>query len=407
MSDLKIFAKTLEESALLQIEEISRQEIFKNTKIRIMPDAHAGKGCVIGFTAQTCEGAIPNLVGVDIACGMLVVPMGHETNYDFDTFLPLVDDIIRKYVPSGRNVHENLISNADTRYIESTLLNLHCLKDLTGFDRIMRSLGTLGGGNHFIEIDRDMGGYLYLIIHTGSRNLGKQVAEIYQWYAELEYKKEIRKTRESFIKNLKEAGKHKEIEEKLQEFNKKMRETETPKDLLPLKGVYYYQYLNDMEICGIYADFNRLMIAKAILQNLNPDLRFDLSHTCTVLHNYIDSTGMIRKGAISAKCGEAVLIPINMKDGCIFGIGKENSDWNFSAPHGAGRLMSRAKAREELSVGEFQNSMKGIYSTSIGQSTLDESPMAYKPMQEILDAIQDTVDVKGILKPIYNFKATQ
>lgn len=402
MSNLKIFASNIEEKALEQIHELLNQVAFADCKIRIMPDVHAGKGCVIGFTADLGDKVIPNIVGVDIGCGMLTVELG---NIEFD--LERLDEIIREFVPSGFNVHKE----RKLRYPK--LQELKCYRSLKDTKRLERSIGTLGGGNHFIEIDIDNDGNKYLIIHTGSRNLGKQVAEYYQDLANqlCNYdKKNLDKKRASIIKKLKEQGKKNEIERALRELSNEHRASRNniPKDLAYLEGIYREEYLHDMRICQEFAILNRENIAKAILFNYSTDELIPEYNSFETIHNYVDlDSNIVRKGAISAKKGELLLIPINMRDGCILGIGKGNDDWNQSAPHGAGRLMSRSQARKVVKLEEFQESMKDIYSTSVGLATLDEAPMAYKPIEAILSQIGDTVEVIRILKPIYNFKANQ
>lgn len=424
--DLKIFTKNIEEQAINQINELLKQEAFKNSKVRIMPDVHAGKGCVIGFTGNLGEKVIPNIVGVDIGCGMLCVELG---NIDLD--LERLDKIIREYVPSGMNVHEN------QRYKFLELEQLYCYKLLKNKDNwLEKSMGTLGGGNHFIEIDVDEDDNKYLVIHTGSRNLGKQVAEIYQEKAikYCSYEKEMNLERQNIIKEYKEQHKEKEIQEKLIEISKKYEgKTKLPKDLCYLEGQLREDYLHDMKLCQEFAKDNRLCIAKQILCNYfqlpyyegykSVRLREKTMSTCDwytqdmierdfwyfeTIHNYISfEDNIVRKGAISAKKGEKVLIPMNMRDGCIIGIGKGNDDWNQSAPHGAGRIMSRMKAKETFNLDEYKESMKGIYTTSINEDTIDEAPFVYKPMQEIIDNISETVEIVKIIKPIYNFKANE
>ena len=396
MKDLKIFTKNIEQEAIDQINELLEQEAFKDSKVRIMPDVHAGKGCVIGFTGDLGDKVIPNIVGVDIGCGMLCVELGN-----IDLNLERLDKIIRRYVPSGMNVHELPIQLSDVYLNE-----LYCFKELKNKDNwLEKSLGTLGGGNHFIEIDVDEDNNKYLVIHTGSRNLGKQVAEIYQNKAidYCSYKKEMQEEKQKVIKEYKEQGKQREIQNKLIEINKKYEgKTKLPKDLCYLEGDLRKQYLHDMKICQAFATHNRKYIASIILEHMNL-IEKDNFQT---IHNYISfEDNIVRKGAISAKKGERVLIPMNMRDGCIIGIGKGNDDWNQSAPHGAGRIMSRAKARETFNLDEYKESMNGIYTTSVNEETIDEAPMVYKPMQEIIDCIGDTVEIEKIIKPIYNFKA--
>ena len=398
--NLKIFAKNIEQEAINQINELLEQEAFNSSKVRIMPDVHAGKGCVVGFTGNLKDKVIPNIVGVDIGCGMLCVELG---NVDFD--LKRLDKIIKQYVPSGMNVHEE----KQTDHLG--LKRLHCFKELNNKDDwLERSLGTLGGGNHFIEVDVDENGNKYLVIHTGSRNLGKQVAEIYQNKAidYCSYKKEMQEEKQQIIKEYKKQGKQKEIQNKLIEINKKYEgKTKLPKD-----------YLHDMNICQEFATFNRYVIASTIISNLfesdytlvdSKKMKAEGTMFCfETIHNYISfEDNIVRKGAISARAGEIVLIPMNMRDGCIIGIGKGNDDWNRSAPHGAGRLMSRAKAKEIINLVEYKESMKGIYTTSVNEKTIDEAPMVYKPMQEIIDCIGETIEIEKIIKPIYNYKANE
>lgn len=396
MKNLKIFTKNIEQEAINQINELLEQEAFKDSKVRIMPDVHAGKGCVIGFTGDLGDKVIPNIVGVDIGCGMLCVELGN-----IDLNLERLDKIVRRYVPSGMNVHELPIQLSDVYLNE-----LYCFKELKNKDNwLEKSLGTLGGGNHFIEVDVDEDNNKYLVIHTGSRNLGKQVAEIYQNKAidYCSYKKEMQEEKQKVIKEYKEQGKQREIQNKLIEINKKYEgKTKLPKDLCYLEGDLRKQYLHDMKICQAFAIHNRKYIASIILEHMNL-IEKDNFQT---IHNYISfEDNIVRKGAISAKKGERILIPMNMRDGCIIGIGKGNDDWNQSAPHGAGRIMSRAKARETFNLDEYKESMNGIYTTSVNEETIDEAPMVYKPMQDIIDCIGDTVEIEKIIKPIYNFKA--
>lgn len=402
MKNLKIFTKNIDEEALKQINELLDQDAFKDSKVRIMPDVHAGKGCVIGFTGNLGNKVIPNIVGVDIGCGMLCIELG---NIELD--LEKIDNIIRKYVPSGRNVHEK----TQSKFVD--LEKLHCLKELkNNNDFLERSLGTLGSGNHFIEIDKDEDNNKYLVIHTGSRNLGKQVASIYQEKAikYCSYKKEMQEEKEKIKLEYKKQGRKSEITAALIDVEKKYEgKTKLPIDLCYLEGENREKYLHDMKICQEFARNNRLCIAKQILFNYfnidNLDNNFKYFET---IHNYISfEDNIIRKGAIAARSNERVLIPMNMRDGCIIGIGKGNDDWNKSAPHGAGRIVSRNKAKEVVKINEYRKSMNGIYTTSVNKDTIDEAPMVYKPMQEIVDCIKDTVEIEKIIKPIYNFKASE
>lgn len=402
MSNLKIFTDNIEPEALNQVYTLIKQPAFAECKVRIMPDVHAGAGCVIGFTADLGEKVIPNIVGVDIGCGMLTVELG---NIDLD--LATVDQIIRAKVPSGRNVHEGRPFPFDR------LKELRCYRELKDTKRLERSIGTLGGGNHFIEVDVDEDGVKYLIIHTGSRNLGKQVAEYYQNLAVeiMQGKDELYTKQEQLIAEYKAQGRRKEIQKAIKELHRKFNPNplNIPKDLCYLTGKYREDYLHDMEICQHFASLNRYEIANAIVSDLfGADIAYWKLPMFETIHNYIEfGTNMVRKGAISAKAGEPLLIPINMRDGCILGKGKGNDDWNCSAPHGAGRIMSRSKAKEVVSLKEFEDSMQGIFTTSVGQSTIDEAPMVYKPMAEIVENIADTVEIVKIIKPIYNFKASE
>ena len=393
--DLKIFTDNIEDKAKEQINELLQQEPFKDCKVRIMPDVHAGKGCVIGFTANLGDKVIPNLVGVDIGCGMLCVNLGKE-KIDLERF----DNVVKQSIPSGRNIREHKIDELDD------ILNLFCYRELKEQRKFNRALGTLGGGNHFIELDKDDEGNVYLVIHTGSRNLGKQVAEYYQSLAiELcSGKEKMLEEKERIIKEYKEQGRKEEIQGAIKELYQRYKDNtpNLPKDLCYLTGKYRDMYLHDMEICQRYASLNRKNIALEILRKyvILAEEQFE------TIHNYINfEDNIIRKGSIRANKGEKVIIPINMRDGSIIAIGKGNEDWNNSAPHGAGRIMSRLKAKELINLDDFKKSMEGVYSTSVTENTLDEAPFVYKPMQEIIDNIKDTVDIVKIIKPIYNFKA--
>lgn len=397
--NLKIFTDNIEQEAVNQIDLLLEQEAFKDSKIRIMPDVHAGKGCVIGFTGDLGDKVIPNIVGVDIGCGMLCVGLG---NIDLD--LEELDKVIRESVPAGMNVHN------DIPIPTFFLGHLKCYKELNNKNNwLEKSMGTLGGGNHFIEVDVDEDNHKYLVIHTGSRNLGKQVAEIYQEKAikYCSYEEEMKAEKQNIIKEYKEQHREKEIQDKLIEISKKYEgKTKLPKDLCYLEGQLRKDYLHDMEICQQFATINRETIAGEIIAIMGLVLCVEsYFHT---IHNYISfEDNIVRKGAISAKKDEMVLIPMNMRDGCIIGIGKGNEDWNCSAPHGAGRIMSRMKAKATFNLDEYKESMKNIYTTSVNEDTIDEAPFVYKPMQEIIDSIGDTVDIIKIIKPIYNFKASE
>lgn len=406
MKDLKIFTDNIEQEAVDQINLLLEQESFKNCKVRIMPDVHAGKGCVIGFTADLGDKVIPNIVGVDIGCGMLCVELGN-----IDLELELLDKVINENIPAGKNIREQKLIDF------SPINDLYCLRELRETRKFNRAIGTLGGGNHFIEVDVDEEGNKYLVIHTGSRNLGKQVADYYQNLAiELcSGKEEMFKRKEEIINTYKEQGKKSEIQKALKELEKeyKQNKPELPNELCYLTGKYREKYLHDMKICQEYASLNRLQIAKEILMNyfqltFVPEIEYPpvMNDIFETIHNYISfEDNIVRKGAIRANKGERVIIPINMRDGSIIAVGKGNEDWNNSAPHGAGRLMSRHKAKEMFKLEEFKKAMADIYSTSILEETIDEAPFVYKPMQEIIDNIKDTVEIEKIIKPIYNFKA--
>ena len=394
MADLKIFTENIEETARKQINTLLEQSAFKDCKIRIMPDVHAGSGCVIGFTGNLGDKVIPNIVGVDIGCGMQTVELG-DINIDFEK----LDKVIHDNVPSGFNVHENPV-------VEFPKLNeLYCYDELRNKERIVCSIGTLGGGNHFIEVDIDEDNNKYLIIHSGSRNLGKQVANIYQELAIKTIRNvNISQKQNKIIEEYKANGREKEISTAIKQLKREYKDYyDIPKELCYLENENREKYLHDMKICQEFAVMNRTWISNIILSamGLNEVDRFE------TIHNYIDhDNNIVRKGAVSAYKGERLIIPINMRDGCIIGIGKGNQDWNYSAPHGAGRVMSRMEAKRSVSMDDFEKSMKGIYTTSVNQSTIDESPMAYKPMQEIIDCIGDTVEIERIIKPVYNFKAS-
>ena len=388
------YATIIEEEAIEQIRRMCDHDFTEGSKIRIMPDVHAGKGCTIG-TTMTVEGkAVPNIVGVDIGCGMYTVNLG-KADIDLEKF-----DEAAHFIPSGMNVWEGRQERFD-------LTALRCFRELKETKWLERSLGTLGGGNHFIEIDRAADGTNYLVIHSGSRNLGKQVAELYQKLAvnlSRGYGDYLDK-RDEIIRTYKEQGRRSEIQAALKELHWQVYESETPipEDLCYLSGKYLEDYLFDVVICQSFARRNREKMAEILLEHSGIS-GGEAFHT---IHNYIDTDEMIlRKGAIAARAGEKLLIPINMRDGSVLATGKGNPEWNYSAPHGAGRLMSRSKAKNTLSMEEYQAEMKGIYTTSVNEKTLDEAPMAYKSLEDIIDVIRETVDVIDVMKPIYNFKAS-
>lgn len=386
------YASVIEEEAIEQIRRMCDYEFTAGSRIRIMPDVHAGKGCTIGTTMTVTDKAVPNIVGVDIGCGMYTVKLG-KTDIDFAKF-----DEAAHFIPSGMNVWEGRQEHFD-------LEQLRCYRDLNDTKRLERSLGTLGGGNHFIEIDESADGEKYLVIHSGSRNLGKQVAELYQKLAvELSKgKEEYFKKRDEVIRALKEQGRKKEIQAALKQIKWERKESMIPEDLCFLYGSYLEDYLHDVEVCQRFARRNREKMAEILLERTGIAAG-EAFHT---IHNYIDTEEMIlRKGAIAAHAGEKVLIPINMRDGSVLAVGKGNAEWNYSAPHGAGRIMSRKAAKDRLSLEEYRETMKGIYTTSVNEATLDEAPMAYKSLDDIIDVIRDSVDIIDVMKPVYNFKAS-
>ena len=387
------YVKVIEDEAVAQIRRMCDYEFTEGASIRIMPDVHWGKGCTIGTTMTVRDKVVPNLVGVDIGCGMYTVDLGKE-EIDLARF-----DEAAHYVPSGRNLW-------DGRQEKFDILGLRCYRALKDTKRIARSLGTLGGGNHFIEIDRSADGTNYLVIHTGSRTLGKQVAEYYQNIAiDLSHgKDELFRARDELIRRYKAEGRRSELQEALKDLNRafQAKAAEIPADLAFLFGSYLEDYLHDIEICQDFARRNREVLARVLLERTGLTAG-DAFHT---IHNYIDTEERIlRKGAIAAHAGERVLIPINMRDGSILAVGRGEPDWNYSAPHGAGRLMSRTAAKENLSMEEFRETMADVYTTAVNENTLDEAPMAYKSLADIIDVIEDAVDVIEVLKPIYNFKA--
>ncbi len=470
------YGSIIEDEAIEQIQRMCNQGFAEGSNIRIMPDVHVGKGCTIGTTMTVKDKAVPNLVGVDIGCGMYTVNLGNQ-EIDLGKF-----DEACHYIPSGKKAW-------DGRQERFDLTELRSFRSLKRSKWIEKSLGTLGGGNHFIEIDQTSDGTKYLVIHTGSRNLGKQVAEIYQQLAiELHQgKEEYFNKKDALIAEYKAAGRRKEIQQALKELHWKNKPLLIPEDLCYVYGTYFNDYLYDVSICQKFASRNRELIAEILLDRCGltgmdafhtvhnygtyfNDYLYDVSicqkfasrnreliaeilldrcgltgmdafHT---VHNYIDVDEMIlRKGAIAAHSGERVLIPINMRDGSILALGKGNPEWNYSAPHGAGRLMSRSKAKETLSMDAYKEAMKGIYTTSVNESTLDESPFAYKSLKDTLsmdaykeamkgiyttsvnestldespfaykslkdmiDVIKDSVDIIDVMKPIYNFKASE
>lgn len=385
----KVFTDNIEQAAISQILNLLNQEFVCGSQIRIMPDTHAGAGCTIGTTMTLKDKAVPNLVGVDIGCGMETVLLK-----DSHVELQKLDTIIHKYIPAGFDVRDNPHSYMN----EIDLTQMRCAGHVN-LNRAELSMGTLGGGNHFIELDRDDNGRFYLVVHSGSRNLGKQVAEYYQKAAAKDLEKH-RNDSSRLIAELKAQGRETEIETEL----RKLKFMKLDKNLAFVEGQMFDDYIHDMKITQQYAMLNR----KAIVKEIVKQMKFKVEDSFTTIHNFIETDSMIlRKGAISAKAGEQVLIPMNMRDGSLICIGKGNPDWNQSAPHGAGRLMSRSAAKESITLSQFKESMEGIYSSTITKSTIDESPFAYKPMDEIIANIADTVEIVKIIKPVYNFKAAE
>lgn len=388
------YAKIVEDGAVEQIRRMCDYALTGGSRIRIMPDVHAGKGCTIGTTMTVADKACPNIVGVDIGCGMYTVKLA-DTELDFEK----IDEACH-YIPSGMNVWEGRLERFD-------LTGLRCYRSLRDTKRLERSLGTLGGGNHFIEIDKASDGTYYLVIHSGSRNLGKQVAEIYQRLAvDLHMGKEdYFRQRDEIIRTYKTEGRRADIQDALKELQRtyETQNLVVPEDICWLYGTFLEDYLHDVEICQSFAKRSRERMAEVFLERTGMT-GADAFHT---IHNYIDTDEMIlRKGAIAAHEGEKVLIPINMRDGSVIAVGKGNPEWNYSAPHGAGRIMSRSKAKEALDMEAYREAMEGIYTTSVNEKTLDEAPMAYKSLDDIIDVIRESVDVIDIMKPVYNFKAS-
>lgn len=393
----KVYTNKCDDVCRTQIKELLDQEPFRDAKVRIMPDCHAGKSCVIGFTADLGDKIIPNIVGVDIGCGMLTISLG-KGDIDYGR----LDMVIRKFVPSGREVNSSRL----VHYTD--LQEMICYRELADTRKIERAIGSLGGGNHFIEVDMDTEGNHYLVIHTGSRQLGTQVCNIYQKIAVGLHtgKEELWNKEEHIKKEYKEAGKRADINEAIMELHRNFHQipSDLPYDLCYLYGRYCQDYLHDMKVCQEYADVNRHMIASQIIENYG----FSVTDEFSTVHNYIDhESNIVRKGAVSAREGERLVIPINMRDGALLCIGKGNEDWNYSAPHGAGRRYSRTEAFNKFSVEEYEETMRnaGIYTTCVNHSTLDECPFAYKGMEDIVENITPTAEIVKIIKPVYNFKA--
>lgn len=385
----KVFTDNVESGACEQIRQLCDQKFCEKSVIRIMPDVHAGAGCTIGTTMTVRNTVVPNLVGVDIGCGMETIKTAAK-----DIDLEKLDRIIYQNIPSGFDIRSKIHSYSQNVRLE----DLRCKKHMD-IKRALLSVGTLGGGNHFIEAARDEEGFIYIIVHSGSRHLGKEAAEYYQKKAYDELV-DINGARREIAQRLKKEGRFEEIEDAVKEA----APPKIIKSLAYLKGGSFDDYINDMKIIQAFADYNRRAMADIIVELM----KLPVADRFTTTHNYIDTDSMIlRKGAISARANERVLIPMNMRDGSLICIGKGNPDWNFSAPHGAGRIMSRTAAKSRISLDEFKRSMKGIFTTTANKATLDEAPMAYKPMEEIVANIKDTVDIAMIIKPVYNFKAAE
>ena len=411
--NVKIFTDNVEDTALDQIKQLLSIDVFSDKKIRIMPDVHAGAGCVIGFTGNLGDKVIPNIVGVDIGCGIRILKLGKIDDIDFHAF----NEHINNSVPSGMWIREEkrgfkpLVNEEMDIYREAKeLLNsLYCYRELKNQDRIKKAIGSLGGGNHFIELDKDDVGNVYLVIHTGSRNLGKQVAEIYQSKAIKHMTAGADKLEESIkrtIEEYKAADRRQELQGVIKKMRKRHSEAEPsiPKDLCYVEGETREQYLHDMRLCQKWAVLNRKLISLLLLKFF-PEVK--VKEEFESIHNYISDDNMIRKGSISADKGEKCIIPLNMRDGSLICIGKGNEEWNKSAPHGAGRVLSRTQAYEKITMEDFEKSISGIYSESVNEFTRDESPMVYKPADEIIANIGDTVDIETIIRPIFNFKASK
>lgn len=389
-TNAKIFAQTALQTAVDQIQELTDQAFMAGTKVRIMPDYHAGKGCVIGTTIQLQDRVVPNLVGIDVGCGVFVAQLD-VTTVDFAQ----LDAIIRTYVPSGQDIHKEVSPSRHFVEFEGKQFRLSGLKD----DYTNLSLGTLGGGNHFIELAKDEDDQHYLLIHTGSRYVGAKVAN---WHQKRAYENLRREDLTEKIEAMKQQGRQQEIQSMIQAY--KEQTPFVPKDLSYLEGEAFHDYIHDMKIAQQFARMNRWTIAETIAKQMD----WHFTDTFDTIHNYIDTETMtLRKGAVRANKDEKLVIPMNMRDGSLICIGKGNAEWNYSAPHGAGRMFSRRAAKKALNMADFKDTMQGIWTTSVNEETLDEAPMAYKPMTEITSAIGETVDIVKVIKPVYNFKASE
>lgn len=387
----KIFTDVVDQASIAQVIELCNQEFTAGSRIRLMPDVHAGAGCTVGTTMTITDRVVPNLVGVDIGCGMETARL-REDHLE----LQKLDKLIREKIPSGFAVR-----SAVHRYADQIDLEELCCYRHVQMLRAEKSIGTLGGGNHFIEVDRDEEGQLYVVIHSGSRRLGLEVAKYYQEEGYKVLNQTDQASLDRLIAEMRAAGRQKDIQKELKR-RKSQKLTRIPRPLAYVAGALFDQYIHDMKLVQHFARLNR----QAMLDEIVKGMKLHVEEQFTTIHNYIDTDAMIlRKGAVSAKAGEQLLIPINMRDGSLLCVGKGNEDWNCSAPHGAGRLMSRGEAKQSFTVSEFKKQMEGIYSTSVGRSTLDECPMAYKGMADILDNIGPTAEVVKVIRPIYNFKA--
>lgn len=389
----KVFTETIEEVAIAQIKQLCDMMYTEESKIRIMPDVHAGAGCTIGTTMTITDKVVPNLVGVDIGCGMETLRVENK-----HIELEKLDKLIYAKIPSGMNIRETPHKYND----DIDLSALRCFKEIHEH-RAIHSIGTLGGGNHFIEANKDNEGNMYIVIHSGSRYLGNEVAKLYQDMGFKHLNGNDKKAIDNLITEYKSTGREKEIQPAINELKKQVI-TNVPYSLAYVSEDLFEDYIHDMQIVQHFATLNRKAMADEIIRGM----KLNVVEQFTTIHNYIDTENMIlRKGAVSAKLGEKLLIPINMRDGSLICLGKGNEDWNYSAPHGAGRLMSRTQAKNTFTVSEFKKQMKDIYTTSVNKETLDECPMAYKDMSEIVNNIEPTADILKIIKPIFNFKASE
>ena len=390
-SKAKVFTDIIDEESISQIISLCNQEFAANQNIRIMPDVHAGSGCTVGTSMTVTDKVVPAMVGVDIGCGMETIKI-KEKHIE----LQKLDKLIYNKIPGGFEIREK-----PHRYIEKTSLEtLYCF-DHINFLRAEKSLGTLGGGNHFIEADKSEDGSFYIVVHSGSRHLGVEVAKYYQNEAFKRLNKVPQDEVNSLIEKLKANGMERNIQKELKKLEG-IKRTPVQKNYAYAEGDLFERYIHDMKIVQHFALVNR----QAIIDEIVNGMKFHVTEQFSTIHNYIDTENMIlRKGAVSAQLNEKLIIPINMRDGSLICRGKGNPDWNFSAPHGAGRLFSRSMAKQTFTVSQFKKEMQGIYTTSVNQQTLDECPMAYKKIDDIADNISDTAEITEIIRPVYNFKA--